>query len=165
MARTRRSELAAYHEAGHAVVGLYLGMQIDGVLMRGRHGFPVTYWTERRPSKGRTEYTASTVIFGWAGYCAERAALRRWGKSWPKGEPRFWKTTDYARSRSYMQECGIQAARRRPRIARLEKSTRALVENLWPAIEALAKALLKRRAMRFKGIRTVVLKAAARHGL
>jgi hypothetical protein len=180
MARTRRSELGAYHEAGHAVVGLYFGIHITGVILRGRGGRPTTYlkgpprWddftvSERRPQprKDRMTYFASFIMFQWAGYCVERVAMRRWGKRWLTKYP-FWNTTDYWQTVDYLIACGLRprrgSGRIHRRIMRFQRSTMKLVEDMWPAIEAVAKALLKRRAMRFKGIRTVALRACERLG-
>lgn len=180
MARTRLSELGAYHEAGHAVVGLYFGLHISGVILRGRDGRPTTYhkgpprWddftvTERRPMPrgGRLTYFASFLMFQWAGYCVERVALRRWGKRWPKGQT-FWRTTDYWQAVEYVIACGLRprsgSGRIHRRIMRFQRPTIQLVEMMWPAIEAVANALLKRRAMRFAGIRAVALRACERAG-
>ena len=178
MARTRRAELVAYHEAGHAVLGMYYRLPVlratlgpEGRSGRGARVVLAPDWAHRtitaglRPGKlgpRRVAAVEKRIACLLAGFSAEILAMRRWGKSWPDGRPLFLGLGDYDHALQYAWLCGVASSRRCGFIARLQKPVMEILASVWPAVDAIAKALLRCRTLTVKRMRAIALRATRR---
>jgi len=174
MALTLRSELVAYHEAGHVVVGLHYRLPV----LRATLG-PVGHrrsarvvlgpdWAHDAIQKGRrldnpgprrVAYIKKRIACLLAGFCAEITAMRERGKTWPVGRPLFLGLGDYDLALQYAWLCGVAPSRRAGFIARLQRPTMEILVSVWPAVAAIAQALLDRRTLTVKQMRRLALRA------
>ena len=148
--RSRASTLeeVAYHEAGHVVVGHSLGVELasvdilrDGEGGNGHSVFNVPRWF--RPSapldERRRRYAEAVVITFLAGPIAE---ARIAGFSNLEGSG--YDLDAVAREWLRLLE---PPERHEARLAGLSQQAQQLVDQNWPAIEKLARALLERRRL------------------
>jgi hypothetical protein len=174
MARTHRAELVAYHEAGHAVVAIHHQLPVLRATLgpRGRrHGARVVLapdWsfhaiqTGLRPAKlgpRRVAHVEKRIACLLAGFSAEVMVTRQWGKAWPAGRPLFLGLGDYDLALKYAWLCGVAPGRRAGFIARLQRPTMEILVSVWPAVAALAAALLKHRTLTVRRMRRIALYA------
>jgi hypothetical protein len=131
---------AAFHEAGHAVIALHVGLGLNHVTIAR---WDVGEWVghcRTQPCANPTieapsvELTEAGVVFSWAGYFA---ALRAGCDE----------QNAVAGARSDLDRAhALEPYIARPSDVLVEHSQR-LVEQQWSAIEAVAKALLRRRTL------------------
>src|ERR1039458_5252511 len=128
MARTRRAELIAYHEAGHAVLSMHYRLPVlyatigskghrggAGVILAPDWAYRAIQ-TRRRPAKlgpRRVVQIGARIMCLLAGFAAEAAAMRHWGKPWPTGRPLFLGLGDYDAALGYAWLCGVAPRRDR----------------------------------------------------
>ena len=171
----------AYHEAGHVTIGFYHGIYIheatiDRARCKGGGGFTsraldwtdVAYATHTRPKKfGWVERgeTRRRIDYLLAGHWAERIAWRVTKRRWPKGRPTFWGLTDYSTARFHAWLLRVPYKKRREFIRRRQAPLKELVVRLWPAVEAIAQALLRKRTLRRKELCAITLRVARRCGI
>lgn len=174
MARTRRAELTAYHEAGHAVLGMYYRLPVLHATLgpEGRRGGARVVlkpdWAYRaieaacRPAELGPRQAAAVdkrVMCLLGGFAAETVVMRHWSKSWPIERPLFMGLVDFDLALKYAWLRGIAPGRRCGFIARLYKPTMEIIVSVWPAVIALAAALLEHRTLTVKRMRSIALRA------
>lgn len=164
MARTRGYALAAYHEAGHAVVGLSLKLPVIAATIDRRYrGVPLTFYGEcagwcdavvyDRVHPGilnqrRRAHLETHIVNLWTGYYAERIAVERlWDGVRPSSFTPFGQLSDYRLGRRIAWACGVRRSRRRAFVLRFESYARRLTEDLWPAIDWVALKLMEKRTL------------------
>ncbi len=151
-----RDHRFAYHEAGHAVVAELEGRRVTKVLIvsgsKLARSVKCEYggitWFEPRYG-----YTASDLTVNLAGEAAEREFKGRW--------PHTASGSDHEGVRC---EAPTEAPRRLRRDWRRTVTGSAqhafqLVRKFWPAVVAVANALLERRTLSGRHVRRIVAKA------
>jgi hypothetical protein len=134
-------EMVAFHEAGHAVVGTFLGVEIGHVTLvpdpdrrsLGRvtiRTTPLNPW----PSQIRAD-----VLMSFAG---QYAACRRFPDHVPDGFQ-----DDVFKARECIARCSPRAGHRRKLEQELRERSLWLVDQLWPAIGDLASRLTKKETL------------------
>lgn len=139
-------EATAYHEAGHAVVGLALGRPVQEVSILGDRthlGWCEFHKGGFRPSE---DWLEREILIALGGIAAE---IRHFGDFDPKGA---------ARDQQYVRRLAVQRAgeRKAERLERrlLAKSVHLLGQkNHWRAVELIAKELLARGAISGRAVR------------
>lgn len=168
-----RRELAvtAYHEAGHAVVSVATGAPMHGVwikVSRPLFGQPVGYGKTKVSRIGGTfiksELMEAYVIASLAGVEAEAMFLyafeginmrqaRQRSAAHNRGE------IDYAEET--LREAVAKGWVRRLRtVSQAQAATRKAVANSWPAIDRLARELVRRQSLKERDVRRIVGRAA-----
>ena len=148
-----RIPAAAYHEAGHAVAAVLLGMNVTVASIEAK-GYPrgwrlrggVLASFDHSGAQNRREAEKAVT----AGLAGEQAELL-----WSMQKPwRRVKSTGHARfagDRAYIEEMlrpFVKASGEKKRIiARLKEAARSLLEEHWSHVEELAKKLAERKAL------------------
>jgi len=154
------ADVIAHHEGGHAVAGLVLGVPFTEVRIvhgeDGKIGVPLKTnpWTGPRPTSNPGEFTDE-----------EWAKLSENGEEWEAWRKRdndsyaIFCLAGKAAQLEYAGEASEEDAKadysfiayRLPdcqrRLGELEEAARALVREYWPAVEAVATALLDRSVL------------------
>jgi hypothetical protein len=153
MARMER-ELAAYHEAGHAVAAYLFMIETGGLALDDRCLWPSRPWEQ---DDGSIESAESQILLALAGPAAERKL---------KGTPELsaHSTEDSAlaqRLSAEMQAALIGNADERliqAHLCYLDEKVRCLFDDpgVWTAVEALAKALLTSGSLPGDEVREIV---------
>ena len=123
-------EKTAYHEAGHAVIGIMLGLDIGLVSLK-----PTAVYVGMTHAKALSieKFTLRQMVTALAGPCAQGRRVRNYCLAFLDGGSRDW---------GYVQECG-KYLRCTPQImADMERGTRRFVGRAWPVVDAFAKRLL-----------------------
>jgi len=153
---------AAYHEAGHAVAAVLLGMHVTVASIEAK-GYP-RHWRLRGGvlasfdhSGAQTRREAEKAVT--AGLAGEQAEIlwsmrKPWRRVKSAGDARF------AGDRAYVEEMlrpfvGARADKKRT-IARLKEAARTLLEEHWSRVEALAEKLAERKALNGREINRLV---------
>ncbi len=146
-----------YHEAGHVVAGVVLGVEFTEVRIvpgeDGKIGVPLKTnpWLGQRPSSNPGEFTDEE----WAELSQND---EKW-EAWKKGDQEKYAIFCFAGKAAQLEYAGVasdQDAKAdysfveywlpnyEQRKAALEKAARELVRKYWPAVQAIAAELLKR---------------------
>jgi hypothetical protein len=142
-------EVIAYNEAGHAVVGLYFGHDIEVVTI-ARKGDAAGSVAHNRADHDALRYEdelQNQVIFERAimAAMAGEVAQRKFA---PDSIEDVHAATDRRLMNEYLEELDAATDEIREAWARLlNLRTIALIDRLWPHVERLATALLKRKTL------------------
>jgi hypothetical protein len=165
----------AYHEAAHAVVAEVLGVRVAYVTVEddgdddqddGDAVFPATVFTAasnwlapfvngdrawRRVGKTRRAFVEAHLVSTWAGIIAERFLLKR-------APYRFWRidNDDAWQAVAFAALLGAPSSKLRAFAYSYGAPARRLVERRWPAIEAVAQALLWHGELTGRDLRALI---------
>jgi hypothetical protein len=152
MAMLKRSpaglRATAFHEAGHAVVGLVLGMRFEYISIESDENdgfYGITWWDEVRFFDEEEKACASAEVF-------EIAIRRAFAGEMAEGQAGC-PIDEIGGSRDHMHvrmlTVGLPGTpeERTARLATLKRETRDLLVRRWEAVEVLAAALLERGRM------------------
>lgn len=157
MARTRWAERIAYHEAGHAVSALVLGLRVEhvrlGPLRHGGQGavvqlraprwFVVDFerWRRvRRLTPTRRRYIRAHIVNSLAGRAAECRHLIAYGREPSRS---FVGSYDW----DAVLRASFMAGKGRWRPSSLRREAERLIRENWDRVAAVAEALLERRML------------------
>jgi len=153
---------AAYHEAGHAVVAVVLGMHVTVVSIeakglpsawRLRGGVLADFDHEGAENRDDAERAATA---GLAGEQAERL----WSRLKPWRLVKSSRHASLAGDRAYVTEMLRpfirNSAEKQRTIGRLKKAARILLEKHWNSVEVLAAKLAVRKALRGAEVKRLV---------
>ena len=144
---------AAYHEAGHAVAAVLVGMHVTVASIEAK-GYPrnwrlrggVLASFDHSAAKNRREAERAVT----AGLAGEQAELL-WSTQKPWRRVKRTSHAKFAGDRAYVEEMlrpFVRAPGNKKRtIARLKEAARALLEEHWSRVEALAEKLAERKAL------------------
>ena len=152
--RAAQIENTAHHEAGHAVIGMALGLSINKVTIRPGKGYlgcvvrPTVWMYEGTTRTERRMLVKDFVISSYAGFEAERRfdanALEELSQEdfdTARDLPREFDVKIRGCS-EYYNKVYYQY------LDRQQRRARSLVKKHWSAIHELAEALLKRKTMK-----------------
>ena len=165
----------AHHESAHAVVAEVLGVRVAYVTIEddgdddqddGDAAFPETVFTAtsnwlapfvngdrawRKVGVARRAFVEAHLLSTLAGIVAERVLLKR-------APYRFWRidNDDAWQAVAFAALLGAQRRKLRAFAYSYAAPTRRLVEQQWPAIEAVAQALLWRGELTGQEVRTLI---------
>ena len=150
--RERNKELAAYHEAGHAVVAHALGVEVEGVSIVQYEGSMGHTTTPLRENADSSDEEASAdlekhLITGVAGAASEELLTEELSELPGKD------MAGVAKARMGLEDTGapVQADSEEA----LDKAKSILHEN-WGSVRALAEALLKHEELGREGVLAVL---------
>lgn len=153
-------QVVAHHEAGHAVAGVVLGVGFAEVRVvpgkDGKIGVPLRTnpWLGPRPASNPGEFTDEE----WAALSQSEGEWERWKKR----DHEKYAIFCFAGKAAQLEYAGVAndedakadysfveywLPNYEQRKAALEKAARELVRNHWPAVQAVAAALLERAAL------------------
>jgi hypothetical protein len=169
MARTRWSDRVAYHEAGHAVSALVLGLPVAHVRLgpvgHGSRGAALTFLNPplwfvhafarwyRVPclTSGRRRYVVAHIVNSWAGWVAERRYLRAHGCEPPLSFEGSY-DWDAARRAQWMCRMPDWAI---PRVS-LRRQAERIIHERWPCVVVVAETLLAQRMLSGAGLAALI---------
>ncbi|MDP2270517.1 MAG: hypothetical protein Q8K32_07260 [Archangium sp.] len=142
IADAARLEKTAFHEAGHAVVGVFLGMELgDVTIIPDPEGVSLGAVSIRhRPPNPWPSQVAVEVIMSFAGHYA---ACRRFPGHVPDG----WQA-DWLQARALIAGQAKRSSQRRKMEQDLRERSLWFVYQLWPSIGDLAFRLLRKKTVR-----------------
>ena len=158
----------AYHEAGHAVLAYFLGVGLKRVsivrdedsrdhLHGGEYGDDTEY-TEHMRAFAEEAFWLRMAIMRYAGTEAERRLARRWRNTGAEN--------DYKWAAIALEKITMDWPSRRALYFYARRRTRLLVENYWPEIEAVARALIERKQLGVEEVRRMLRGSVlGRHGM
>jgi ATP-dependent Zn protease len=153
---------AAYHEAGHAVAAVLLGMHVTVASIEVK-GYP-RHWRLRGGvlasfdhSGAQNRREAERAVT--AGLAGEQAELL-WSMQKPWRRVKSTSHERFAGDRAYVEEMLRPFIRargdKRRTVARLKEASRTLLEEHWSRVEAVAEKLAERKALNGREINRVV---------
>lgn len=150
----------AYHEAGHAVIGLILGYEVSKVTIRPRYSYLGMAWTSRKrhSSQGSTEVQAgSTESDDFGHICIELAGpLAEQLVNSAPFEELIWRGSEGDWQAAQRRARRIDRRRAHALIDLLMEETRPLVEQHREAIARVAAALLERETLTGDAIKALI---------
>ena len=160
----RRIPHVAYHEAGHAVIGILVGLRISGVniVKEQECGFTTSgrthfsfYHGDSARDRDDAERATTAVLAG-------EQAERLWCKQKPSRRVRSSRHTQFSsdrvRSEHYLRPFVPDSADRQRTIKRLKKAVRDLLAKHWSCVEAVAARLSERKALSEKEVEQLVVR-------
>jgi ATP-dependent Zn protease len=133
----------AYHEAGHAIVGLRLGFKVESAQVYKEYGHDgIVYWTDPDHRQWRTVWgnrSVRSIMVSQAGEVAERLSPDPFA-----GEQQEWSGDQRHIRSAALKACKGDQAKADELIAQLYRQTEELVLQNRSAIERVAIALLEK---------------------
>jgi ATP-dependent Zn protease len=148
--RRRKHESTAYHQAGHAVVAVVLGLKIGrrGVTIvpdngRGTLGYAnITVQLRERPD-GATSARTRARIEAWAvAHLAGDVAERKFN-----GRRRLGGHSDLLRAFDLLEYISTSVEQFDARLRVAYVGARDLIEDNWPSVQAVAEELLSKKTL------------------
>ena len=158
----RRIPPVAYHEAGHAVAAVILGMHVSAISISARDFAPLwhlqggviaSFDHKARQNRDKAERAATA---GLAGEQAERLWCRQ--KPWRRAKSTHH--ISFSRDHAYVEEMLRpfikNSADERRTIKRLKEAARTLLVNYWKCVEVLASTLAEQKVLNSREIKRLV---------
>ena len=149
----RQEERDAYHEAGHAVVTVFLGLRLHAISIKRDDAH-----STHRATKRDDMYWLRNATIAYGGAEAERRLCG------PRSRWRAGAGDDLWRAYHALEEITVDPPSLRALQTYAMRQARLLVERHWPEIEALARLLLERKTVTGKEATKLVQERWGRRG-